>query len=110
ICPGTPYATINPTSSVPGTTYSWVATSDTVLSGYPAFGTDSIPSQVIANPSLSPDTVVFTVTPSASGCAGSPKDHLVIVHPSPDLHFSQPSPQTICSGQPITPVVLTSSS
>ena len=52
------------TSDVAGTTYSWVATENTNLTGYDESGTTAfIPSQTITNTTNTDQDLVYTITP-----------------------------------------------
>jgi gliding motility-associated-like protein len=80
-----------------GTTYSWVAASNTSVTGEstaPQAG--SVITDVINNITNSNHVVVYTVTPtSALGCAGAPFTVSVTVRPEPK-GFNDPTP-VICS-------------
>lgn len=91
------------TSSIPGTTYSWTATSSSSnLSGYSATGTGNAIKDVILNSGLSNETVTYTITPSANGCPGEPFTFTATVTPPPGNNTLGYSGGQICSGKLIT--------
>jgi gliding motility-associated-like protein len=93
-------------STVPGSTYTWTASATGGITGSSA-GTGSSISQTLTNPGLTPGTVTYTVTPSASGCTGSPITVVVTVNPLPVV-TATPASETICTGG-TTNISLTSS-
>ena len=85
------------TSDVAGTTYSWVATENTNLTGYDESGTTAfIPSQTITNTTNSDQDLVYTITPIADGCAGTPFVYTLTVQPVPVIANKD---ETICNGE-----------
>ncbi len=88
-----------PTSSVPGTTYTWTTAASSVsIQNYtvtPPIGTGAIIDSP-TNSSNVPGTVTYTITPSAGGCVGLPKDYVVTVNPVPTASGSN---ATICTGE-----------
>lgn len=96
-----------PTSSVAGSTYSWIANcSSPGVTGYSG-GSGTTINQTILNPNFVPATVIYTITPSANGCAGIPANYKVIVSPIPDVNLSL-TKQSICSGTTTTPISFSS--
>lgn len=91
-------------STVGGTTYSWTVV-QTNVSGASA-GSGSSIGQTLTATSTSPGTAVYTITPTAGGCTGSPITVTVTVNPKP-VATATPSSQTICSGS-TTGISLTS--
>lgn len=84
-------------SSIPGTSFSWTATSTaSVTSG---FFSDSGPviTQLLVNQGNITDTVIYTVTPEANGCSGPDSLFFVTVFPVPDA-VADPTSQEVCSG------------
>ncbi|HOZ76948.1 MAG TPA: proprotein convertase P-domain-containing protein [Ferruginibacter sp.] len=106
ICSGESLATIALSSAVSGTTYTWTRDNAGTVTGMGASGSGNI-SGSLTNTTLFPVTVTFTITPSANGCDGTPVTATVLVNPSPDI-TAIPSAQTICSGNGITTIVLSS--
>ena len=85
------------TSDVAGTTYSWVATENTNLTGYDESGTTAfIPSQTITNTTNSDQDLVYTITPIADGCAGTPFEYTLTIQPVPVIADKD---ETICDGE-----------
>lgn len=80
-----------------GTTYSWIATSNTNVSGEStAAQTGSVINDVLNNITNATQIVVYTVTPtSAAGCAGNPFTVSINVRPEPK-GFDDSSP-IVCS-------------
>lgn len=95
ICSGTSTGIVL-TSNVSGTTFSWTQTS-TGVTGASA-GSGSTITQTLSASGSTPGTVVYTITPSASGCAtASPVSVTITVNPLPTA-TATPSSQTICNG------------
>lgn len=94
ICSGASTA-INLTADVAGSTFSWTVT-QTGVSGASAGSGDQI-SQSLAATGNIPGTAVYTITPSANGCDGTPVLVTITVNPLP-VAIVQPAAQTICSG------------
>ncbi|MCG8322571.1 MAG: hypothetical protein MI921_23935, partial [Cytophagales bacterium] len=86
-----------PNSSVGGTTYSWTSSTSGTISGVSVTGsgTGAIMDTPINTGSVS-GTVTYTITPTASGCSGTPVDYVVTVDPLPDATASD---ATLCSGE-----------
>lgn len=84
-------------SSVTGTTYSWIATitAPASLSGA-VDGTGDKINQVLVNSSTITQTVKYTVTPSANGCDGPSQEVTITVQPTPLLSTTVAA-STICS-------------
>lgn len=100
-------ATINLSSNVGGTTFSYtVAGSNGNIGGY-SNGSSSTINQTLTNSGTSPGTVTYTITPTATGCVGSAITATVTVNPVPNV-LPNPSISTVCSGQS-TNVALSSS-
>ena len=92
------------TSTIVGTTYAWTVV-QTNVSGASA-GSGSSIAQVLTATSTVPGTAVYTVTPTAGGCVGTPITVTITVNPKP-VATATPAAQTICSGG-ITGISLTS--
>jgi gliding motility-associated-like protein len=95
ICSGAA-TSVNLTSTVAGTTFTWVASNGAGISGASA-GSGSSINQTLTNSSSASGTATYTVTPSASGCPGTPTTVTITVNPIPTVTPS-PTSQTICSG------------
>jgi gliding motility-associated-like protein len=78
ICNG---ATTNiiPASSEVGTTYSWTVVQTGVTGASAGTGTSIV--QTLTNTGTTPGTAVYTITPTANGCAGAPVIYTVTVKP-----------------------------
>ncbi len=88
----------------PGTTFSWTAVGTGAVAGFSAGSGASI-AQTLTNPGSAVETVTYTVTSSAGGCAGNTANVIVTVNPIPDATATQTPAAPICSGLP-TNVVL----
>lgn len=105
-CSGMPF-NLALSSSVAGSTYTWIANcSTTGVTGYSG-GSGSTLNQTIQNPSVTPANVIYTITPSANGCTGIPANYKLTVNPIPDVNLSL-SNQSICSGTATLPVSFSS--
>jgi hypothetical protein len=102
ICSGTPLSIVL-SSNTSGTTFNWTASSTNVDNASSGSGTSI--GQTLTASTTSNGTVVYTVTPTANGCPGSPITITVTVKPNPVTSFSGPT--SICSGN-TTSIVLTS--
>ncbi|GAB4094005.1 PKD-like domain-containing protein [Flaviaesturariibacter terrae] len=77
------------TSGVAGATYSWSRPAVAGISNAAASGQTANPiSETLVNSTNAPVVVAYTITPSASGCAGTPFTLNVTVNPSPVAAFS----------------------
>ena len=84
MCSGASSTEFTTTADVSGTTFSWIATDNSNLSGYTASGTTAaIPAQTITNSTNSDQDLVYTITPIADGCAGTPFEYTITVNPVP---------------------------
>ena len=81
ICSGTS-TSINLSSSVPGTTYSWVVSNQVNVSGASA-SSGNIISQVLTATSGAVSYVEYSVTPTANGCVGPSQIVRIDVSPLP---------------------------
>lgn len=102
ICSGTAF-TVSPVNgggnSIPaGTSYTWTVNNNPNVSGQSAqnSGQNSI-SQTLTNNTNTPQTIIYSVTPTAGVCSGNPFSVNVLVNPTPVLTLS--ANQTICGGQ-----------
>src|SRR5690606_8715538 len=92
--------TITNPNTVAGTTFSWVVQSSTNVAGA-ANGSGNVISQVLTSADgITDGTVVYRITPIASGCPGPFQDVTVTVKPVPT--FTNPPTDfsiLICSGE-----------
>lgn len=98
LCSGDSMQVVFFAGTVAGTTYSWTAANGGTISGFLAFGSDSIPDFTLVNMSTVTDSVIFTVIPTAAGCPGPSADYTVYVKPTPDV-IMNPAVQDNCSAQ-----------
>ncbi|NQV02580.1 MAG: hypothetical protein HQ542_08045, partial [Bacteroidia bacterium] len=107
ICSGAT-TTIILLSNLPGSTFSWTATSNSSsVSGY-TNGTGDMIEQILTNSGTTNDTVTYVVYASLDGCVSPPVTLHVIVVADPDA-YALPPDTTICSGQSILITNLSSS-
>ncbi|MBL0145728.1 MAG: T9SS type A sorting domain-containing protein [Chitinophagaceae bacterium] len=110
ICSANPITTIILTGNVPGTVYNWSRNNSATVTGIAASGTGDI-AGTLTNTTFAPVTVTFTITPTFTNagttCTGTSITATVLVNPTPNA-IATPASQTICSGNTITPIVLTS--
>lgn len=94
ICSG---AAVNfvPTASVVGASFSWTSNVVGTLSGVSSSGTGSI-NDVPVNATSASAVIIYTITPTAAGCAGPNVNVVVTVRPVPAADAAD---QVICSGQ-----------
>ncbi|MBK7127760.1 MAG: PKD domain-containing protein [Crocinitomicaceae bacterium] len=94
------------TSTMAGTTYTWVATANPNVTGE-STGTQSTStlSNTLTNSTGAVQTVTYTVTPTAGGCAGTPQTVTVTVNPIPTV--TDPANQTLCANTATTAVNFT---
>ncbi|HEY0055219.1 MAG TPA: gliding motility-associated C-terminal domain-containing protein, partial [Pedobacter sp.] len=106
VCTGTLVNRIDFISTVPGTTYSWTATSTSPIGLLTSNGTDYIPSFTSTNTANQNVTATIKVTPTANGCTGPVMIFTItILRP---ITTTLPSTQEICSGQSSTAISLSS--
>ena len=86
------------TSNAIGTTYAWTSASTNVTGASSATG-NSI-TDALTTTGITPGTVVYTITPSGSGCTGLPITATVTVNPLPTATISGAT--TICNGSATT--------
>ncbi len=99
VCNGLPTASVIFTSSVAGSTYTWVNADTTI--GLASSGTDSIPSFTATNDSSFSVTSSITVTASANGCPGTSNSFTIKVNPTPTLNSLLVAP-SVCNNTPFT--------
>ena len=109
ICTG---ATLNiPLTSNAGATYTWIGSDNPNVTGeITTLQTSSTITNTLFNPTLLPQTVTYTVTPTGTiaACPGVVQVITVTVNPLPDA-IATPAVQTICSGG-VTSIALSSTS
>ena len=103
ICSGITSAVLL-TSDVAGATFSWTVNQTNVIGA--STGSDSVISQTLSTTGTIVGTAIYTITPTASSCVGSPISLIIQVNPIPNT-IASPSSQTICSGNAAT-IILTS--
>jgi len=105
ICSGST-TSITIASTIPGTTFSWIAQgSSPDLTGY-SNGAGSVISQTLYNSSFREEEACYLVVPLTDGCTGADSIYIVTVFPVADVMFV-PHGDTVCSGQ-ITSISLQS--
>lgn len=95
ICSGST-TSISLTGSLPGTTFSWVAPTQTGASGGAAGSGASIVQTLTATGTAS-GTVTYNVVPTANSCPGTGIPVIITVNPNPVV-TATPLTSTICSG------------
>ncbi|PJE40783.1 MAG: hypothetical protein CUR32_10350 [Flavobacterium sp.] len=111
ICSGSTINTIlmsNP-NNVSGVTYSWTRNNTTNLTGIPNNGTGDTIAGIITNNTNTVQSTTFTITATANGCQTIINNVTITVNPKPTISGA-PSTQTLCGGNSITPIVLSSGS
>jgi gliding motility-associated-like protein len=101
VCSGTPL-NINLTSNVSGTTFSWLSADSTNILGEitTVQNTNTINNTLtLINGILVPQSLVYTIIPTANNCPGGPQTIIVNVLPIPDI--TSTNSVTICTGQPV---------
>jgi gliding motility-associated-like protein len=93
IC-ATTATSINLSSSPVGSTFGWTVSQSGTSGATPGAG--STIAQTLGVTGLVAGTTTYSVTPTLSGCAGSPLDVVVTVDPTPTA-IATPTTQTICS-------------
>lgn len=111
ICSGSTINTIlmsNP-NNVSGVTYSWTRNNTANLTGIPNNGTGDTIAGIITNNTNTVQSTTFTITATANGCQTIINNVTITVNPKPTISGA-PSTQTLCGGNSITPIVLSSGS
>ncbi|MBW4359207.1 PKD-like domain-containing protein, partial [Flavobacterium taihuense] len=85
---------IDLTSAIMGTTFSWTANATGVTGATAGSGNEII--QLLSNAGFVPGTVDYVITPSVNGCLGTPITVVISVNPLPEVLGTPPG--TICSG------------
>ncbi|WP_345270383.1 beta strand repeat-containing protein, partial [Nibrella viscosa] len=102
-CNGAPATGINFTSSTTGTTFNYASSIDV---GFGTTGTGNIPPYTATNLTTEPVIATVTVAAVANGCAGPTRSFNVTVNPTPTVNAV--ASQTICNGQTVAAIPLTS--
>lgn len=111
LCSGTainPIAISNP-NNVNGVTYTWSRSNTSNLTGIPSNGIGDTISGTIINNTNTTQTTTITITASANGCQTIISNTTITVNPKPTISGS-PTTQTLCGGNTITPITLSSTS
>jgi len=93
-------------SVVPGTTFSWTVV-EAGVSGASA-GSGAIINQPLTNTGLVNGTAIYTITPRANNCDGTPISVTITVYPTPTV-TSTPVDATYCNGTLVSAYPLTGS-
>ncbi|KAA8479949.1 gliding motility-associated-like protein [Arcticibacter tournemirensis] len=97
ICSGETLPAVILTSDVPGTTFSWTATTSGAITGFTGSGNGDIPVQTINNTSSVSGTLTYSITPFHDGCQGVTKNLVVEVNPIPATPLAT-SNSPVCAG------------
>ncbi len=94
---GTTSVDLDATMPVTGTTYTWTVVDNPDVTGETADLTGAAfdIAQTLTNTSTTAQTVTYSVTASANGCAGNMQDIVITVQPEPS--FTNSGTETICS-------------
>ncbi|TCZ73166.1 PKD-like domain-containing protein [Flaviaesturariibacter aridisoli] len=88
VCTGVPFS-YSITSAVAAATFSWSRPAVAGISNVAATGQTANPiSETLTNTTGAPVVVIYNITPSANGCAGTPFTLSVTVNPSPTATFT----------------------
>jgi len=98
ICSGTATTLVNLIVNPSTATISWTATGTTGVTGFNTTGTNTIPVQTITTTSTTVGTVTYVITPSITGCNGTPVNYVITVNPAPVI-VTNPTNSNICLGQ-----------
>ncbi len=90
---------LNVTSTIPGTTFNWIASATNVNGSSNTSG--STVTHTLSTGNSSNGNVIYTVTPAFDGCTGTSVQSTVTVEALPTIGFT-PSPAVICSGDSVT--------
>ncbi|MEW5677559.1 PKD-like domain-containing protein, partial [Flavobacterium enshiense] len=89
-------------STVPGTTYTWSATTSNINSSYPSSGDETTINQAVQliDPMIA-GSITFDILPTANGCSGEVKRVEVIVNPIPVITVPTVDDTEICTGETV---------
>jgi hypothetical protein len=85
------------TANIPGTTFAWTVANNTQVTGETSGSGTALNNTLTATTT---QNVVYTVTPTFNGCAGTPQTVTVTVNPVPVMTSANTA--TICSGQTVS--------
>ena len=105
VCSGDAFPATTFTSPTTGATFAWTNSNTGI--GLPASGSGNIPGFTATNTGTTPITATITVTPSISGCAGTPSIYTITVNPSPTVTLT--ADISVCTGATIGPEIFTGS-
>ena len=103
ICSGSAITTVNFTGA---TSYTWVRDNTTNVTGIVSSGSGASVSGTLTNTTGATQTVTFTVTPTTSGCAGTPFTFTVTVQGTVTAGAIA-SNQTVCNNTAVAPLTST---
>jgi gliding motility-associated-like protein len=99
LCSGVTTAVVPLTSTVAGTTFSWLTTYvGATISGQIVSGNGDITSMVLVNSGTQPDSVTYGIVPQASNCVGDTVFYTIVVQPVPVVSINPPT-QSVCDTQ-----------
>lgn len=85
-------------TATPASTFSWVATSNPNVTGESTTNqTSSTINNTLNTTQTTAQTVIYSVTPTSGGCAGTPQTITITVNPKPAMTSANTT--SICSGQ-----------
>jgi hypothetical protein len=96
LCSGDTVTAAGFTSSVQGAVFEWTSVAQAAITGNTPSGTGNLPTDVLINSGNIAATVVYTVTPKANNCQGTPLEYVVTVHPQPFISLASYR-DTICA-------------
>jgi len=105
ICSANAMIPIVLSSGTPNISFSWTVSQSNVSGASP--GSGSSISQTLSATTSAPGSVVYTITPTANSCSGTPVTASVTVNPIPVATIT-PATQTRCSGVVLANIVPTS--
>ena len=92
-------------SGTPNASFNWTVSQTNVSGASPGTGTSI--SQTLSATTSAPGSVLYTITPTANSCSGTPLTATVTVNPIPVATIT-PAAQTRCSGVALANIVPTS--
>jgi hypothetical protein len=105
ICSGST-TSVSLTSNVSGTTFSWLTLANTSITGESTTAQNSsLINNTLVNSTNSAITLNYTVTPTASGCAGTAITIPITVYPNPlnpTLNVKSPNTSNVCVGYSVS--------
>ncbi|MBP1639589.1 MAG: hypothetical protein H6Q17_1172 [Bacteroidetes bacterium] len=105
-CSGIATTAVDLTSDLSGTTFTWIATAESGLSGYQSSGTgNSLPSQNIINSTNSQKKIVYSITPYLDGCSGNSVSYTFFIDPAPSI-TAHPISTALCKNGSTSPLTV----